>query len=228
MSPDSISLMLNMDMIGRMTGGNLSILGAGTGEGLTDLLRPHIEASGLTVALNEGGSGRSDDANFHRIRVPAVHFFTGMRPEYHSPEDLAYTVNPAGATSVLELMHDIVLDGASRPQRLAYRETSRRTAAGDDSGRRYGPVRLGITPSMDESRETGVLVDAVAEGASAEAAGIQAGDVILMWGEDPLDDIRALFENLQEHKPGDVVNLTIERDGKRVVIPVTLKAAKPE
>ncbi len=230
MPAGSVSLMLNMDMIGRMTGGNLSILGAGTGEGLTELLRPHIEASGLTVALNEGGSGRSDDANFHRARIPAVHFFTGMRPEYHSPADLAYTVNPAGATEVLDLMDDVVLDVASRPDRLTFKETARsggRGGPGADAGpaRSYGPVSLGVRPGMDDSG-SGVVVEMVFEGGSAEAAGIKEGDVIVAWGDDPIQGPGDLRDQYQDHKPGDVVKLTVERDGERLVLDVTLQAPR--
>jgi S1-C subfamily serine protease len=35
-----------------------------------------------------------------------------------------------------------------------------------------------------------------------------------------------LMERLRDHEPGDVVKLTILRDGKEMIVDVTLKASK--
>jgi len=218
---ENVSIMLNMDMIGRLRSHNLSVLGTGTGEGLADLLRPHFERSGLTVAVTEAGSGRSDDANFHAIEVPALHFFTGMHTEYTTPGDHAYTVNPGGAAEILDLIFDIAYDVASRPQMLAYRELE--TGGGENRG--YGRVRLGIRPDMGADVVTGVAVDAVSAGTSADAGGMQAGDVIVGWDDTQISDMQALFERLQSHQPGDTVKITVLRGGEKVVLDVTLKAS---
>jgi len=218
---ETVSIMLNMDMIGRLRSHNLSVLGTGTGEGLADLLRPHFERSGLTVSVTEAGSGRSDDANFHAINVPALHFFTGMHPEYTSPGDLAYTVNPAGAAEVLDLLFDIAYDVASRPRNLAYREPG--PSSGENRG--YGRVRLGVRPDMNDAVETGVAVAAVSAGTSADDGGMQAGDVIVSWDDKKITDMRDLFERLQMHEPGDKVKITVLRGGDKVVLDITLKAS---
>jgi len=218
---ENVSIMLNMDMIGRLRSRNLSVLGTGTGEGLTDLLRPHFERSGLTVAVTEAGSGRSDDANFHAIKVPALHFFTGMHAEYTTPGDHAYTVNPGGAAEILDLLFDIAYDVASRPQKLAYREPG--PSSGENRG--YGRVRLGIRPDMNDDVETGVAVAAVSTGTSAEAGGMQAGDVIVGWDDKKIADMRDLFERLQMHEPGDTVKITVIRGSEKVVLDITLKAS---
>ncbi len=218
---ENVSIMLNMDMIGRLRSHTLSVLGTGTGEGLADLLRPHFERSGMTVKVREAGSGRSDEANFHAINVPALHFFTGMHDEYTTPGDLAYTVNPAGAAEVLDLLFDITYDVASRPQKLGYRKPG----ADPGENRGYGRVRLGIRPDMDDNVETGVAVAAVSTGTSAEAGGMQAGDVIIGWDNKKIADMRDLFEHLQDHEPGDKVKITVLRGGERVVLDITLKAS---
>ena len=219
--PYRISLMLNMDMIGRLRSHNLSVLGTATGRGLPELLRPHFERSGLTVAVTEAGSSRSDDANFHRMEVPALHFFTGMHPEYTSPADQAYTVNPAGAAAVLDLLFEITYDVASRPQKLEFREPP--SSRGQNRG--YGRVRLGIRPAMGEDVATGVLVDTVMDQTSAAAGGMKAGDVIVGWDSAGIDGMQDLFEHLQMHEPGDTVNITVLRDGEKVVLGITLKGS---
>lgn len=219
--PQKMTIMMNMDMIGRLRSRSLSVLGTQTGEGLADILKRHFEDSGLTVSVTGGGSGRSDDANFHKMSVPAIHFFTGMHREYTSPADQAYTVNPAGAAEVLDLMAQLAMDFADDPQKLVYQEPP---SQGPGQDRGYGPVRLGIRPGMGEEVDKGVLVDGVSDGTSAAEAGVQAGDIIIGWDGMPIDGIADLFEHLQQHQPGDVVKLTVVRDGQRLELSVRLKA----
>lgn len=220
---ENIMLMINMDMIGRLRGGNLSVLGVGTAERLQELLDPHFIDSGLTVSVTAGSSGRSDDANFIRADIPAVHFFTGVHGQYHAPSDRAHKVNPAGARDILRLIHRITLDFALRPDGLAFTEP-RREQRTEDRG--YGPVRLGIRPGMGEAVERGVYVDGVSANTSADDAGMQSGDIIIGWDDVPIDDMRSLFESLQRHEPGDVVNITVLRDDEEVILEVTLKAGE--
>lgn len=221
MSHDSISAMLNMDMIGRVRDNQVVILGAATAEGLEDILKPHVRRSGLTAATYPGGSGRSDDANFLNNNIPAVHFFSGMHPEYHAPMDEAYTMNPAGARDILMLIHDVAMDLAARPDQLVY-TTPRRVATRD---RGYGNVRLGIRPGMGEELERGILIDDVSLGTSADDAGIKKGDIMLTWNGDDLT-MATLAEKLRAHAPGDVVLVTVQRDNEVIDIEVTLKASE--
>ena len=51
------------------------------------------------------------------------------------------------------------------------------------------------------------------------------GDIIVAWGDRPIDGLSDLFDHLQAHKPGDQVKITVLRDAKRVVLDVTLKSS---
>ncbi len=217
--PATISLVINMDMIGRLRSHTVSVLGTATAEGLPEVLEPLFQHSGLTVSVNGGGSGRSDDASFHRIGVPALHFFTGMHREYTTPADQAYTVNPAGAEEILDLVFDIAQDVARRPEQLVFEKPP----AQRGRNRGYAPVRLGIRPGMAEDDLLGVLVDEVFTDTAAYKAGIQDGDVITAWGNEMIESLGDLFSMLQEHKPGDTVTLTVLRDGMPVAVQVTFK-----
>jgi hypothetical protein len=219
---DQTSIMLNMDMIGRLRGRNLSVLGLGTAEGLPELMEPLFEASGLTVSVTQSGSGRSDEANFHKLGIPGMHFFTGVHREYTSPADQAWTVNPGGAAEVLELIYEIALSVAARPETLVYKKPP--PGRGGDRG--YGPVRLGIRPGMGDDIEFGVIVDEVYEETSAAQGGIQPGDVMISWNGSRMETVRDLFQNLQQHKPGDEVRIAVLRDGEVVELNLTLKAGR--
>ena len=86
------------------------------------------------------------------------------------------------------------------------------------------PVRLGVHPSYTESMETGILLSGISEGTSADAAGLQAGDILLAWDDTELTGGRKLMELLKASAPGDVVTLTVQRNGQNIEIDVTLQA----
>jgi aminopeptidase YwaD len=222
MKLDAVQVMLNMDMVGRLRNNELSVGGTGSGKGLMDLMTPLFEHSGLTIATTAGGGGPSDHASFYNAGVPVLFLFTGMHPEYHMPQDEAYTVNPGGAVKIIGLARAMLLELAGTPRKVEFtRVTGDR---GTDRG--YGPVRLGITPGMAEEDEAGVKIEAVAERGSAERAGIKPDDVIIAWNNAELLTLRDLFEKLQQHRPGDVVNVTVRRGGETIMIPVTLQASR--
>ena len=100
---------------------------------------------------------------------------------------------------------------------------------------------LGIYPASDRLARRlnvrGVLIAGVTENSGAEAAGLQPatvdqrgrislGDVIVGIEDEPTPDANALFDVLEEHKIGQTVQVTIERRGKRLVVPVTLQAVE--
>ncbi len=222
LKPEQMIALLNMDMIGRVQNNRLDVLGTGTAEGLPGILDPHFKACGLDVHQEEAGSGRSDDANFARLNVPAMHFFTGMHAEYTTPADKAYTVNPVGAAQVLDLMYDVAMDLVARPEKLAFKSPAR----GAGENRQYAGVRLGIRPGMGENIERGVLVETVSADTAAEAAGMKDGDIIIRWGGDDVLDIAAMMEKLQSHKPGDKTKIVVLRDGAEVELDVEFKASE--
>lgn len=219
---ESINLMVNLDMVGRLRNDELVVSGTGTAEGFADILRPHFEATGLTIRADPSGRGPSDHANFYGAGIPVMFPFTGLHDDYHSPRDHAWTVNPAGAVRVMDFVEAVVLDLARRPERLIF--TSSDATPGTDRG--YAPVRLGVTPSMGGDEDVvGVLVEAVGEGSSAAEAGIQPGDRLILWNGEELVSTASMMEQLRKHKPGDTVQIVLMRDGERTIVNATLKAS---
>lgn len=93
--------------------------------------------------------------------------------------------------------------------------------------RKSGRVRRGnigafpqtITPllaeALDLERENGVVLGDVEPGGPAHAAGLQVGDVVLTMGGKPMENGRQLEVNIYQHAPGDVIELEIDRRGKK-------------
>jgi len=83
---------------------------------------------------------------------------------------------------------------------------------------------LGI--QAESSSDGQSVVDVVADGPSADA-GIEEGDVITEFDGQKIDRQQSLLDLLFAHAPGDVVNVTVDRDGSAESFQVTL-GERPE
>jgi Zn-dependent M28 family amino/carboxypeptidase len=225
---DKVSMMINMDMVGRLRSDDLSVGGMKSAKDLVEVLRPAFDRSGLTIRADPSGRGPSDHASFYGVGIPVAFIYTGNHDEYHTPADVGHTLNPEGAAKIVALAADMVQVVATRREKL---EFTAGDAATPDRG--YASVRLGVMPAMggDEDRPAGapkgVLVDGVSAGTSAADAGIAKGDVIVAWNGEALEGAGPMMAKLRGHKAGDVVKVKVWREGKELELDVTLKAAKP-
>ena len=82
-----------------------------------------------------------------------------------------------------------------------------------------------LTPELAEAeglpRLSGALVTNVEPGSSAEAAGVQTGDLIVAVNSMPVDLANPFVNRLKVLAPGQVAELTVLRGGQQLVIPVT-------
>jgi Zn-dependent M28 family amino/carboxypeptidase len=218
-----IYCMLNMDMIGRLRSNNLLVQGTGTASEFDAALKPLFEASGMTISKVPGGRGPSDHSSFYNAGIPVLFLFTGEHNEYHRPQDRAYTVNPAGAVKIVDLLESIALEFSTRTEALTFANNGGGGAGRPSPAR----VRLGLMPAYNASLETGVSVESVADGTSAAEAGIKAGDVLLSWNGEELTGGSKLSEFLSKAKPGDKVKITLQRGEGNMTVEVTLKGREP-
>ena len=229
---DKLDVMLNMDMIGRLRGGEIAIGGVDSAHGFADALKPMFIESGMTVYADPSGRGPSDHASFYGAGVPVLFFFSGVHDVYHKPGDKGYSIDPRGIPSVLDLIEKITLWRAADSKRLEYwngvsdqAKTGdvAQAAAGSDRG--YAPVRLGIQPGLTEEGESGIRVESVTAGTSAADAGLMAGDVLLSWNGESLDSTAMMMTKLRASKPDDMVKMRLLRANKEIEIDVKLKAS---
>jgi Do/DeqQ family serine protease len=69
----------------------------------------------------------------------------------------------------------------------------------------------------------GAYVSGFAAKSSARDAGLKAGDVVVKINETPIRSSSALIETVGSHRPGDKLNVTVNRGGKEITYPVVLK-----
>ena len=100
-----------------------------------------------------------------------------------------------------------------------------------DGGQGYLGVMLqDMSPAMAKALQlddrSGVLVSDVVEDSPAAASGLQAGDVILAFAGEPLSDHESLTGAVRSRTPGEKVEVTVLRDGKKQTVEVELGERK--
>ena len=96
------------------------------------------------------------------------------------------------------------------------------------------PALLGVqTVDVDQARldgntvsvDTGAYVQAVTSGSPAARAGIRQGDVVVALDGTSIDGPAALGAAVRRHKPGDDVEIDLDRGGASVTVHATLTEA---
>lgn len=214
------AVMINFDMIGRVLNDRLIVSGLETGEGMAEALEPILESTKLEIVKPQNMSGASDHTSFYTKGVPVLFsIIADFHADYHTPGDVYWKLNNEDTVHVAHMYHDIIMKLATMPERPAFVAPSAqsRGPSVDDI-----KVRFGIMPDYN-SDELGVAIGDVTEGGSAGLGGVQPGDILVRWDGQKIADIRDWMGKLAKHKPGDVVNVGVKRDGEEITLEVTLQ-----
>ncbi|HEX6160731.1 MAG TPA: M28 family peptidase, partial [Thermoanaerobaculia bacterium] len=218
----NIVAMINLDMVGMLRDEKLIALGADSAEEWKPLLERVGRELALNVAASGDGYGPSDQMSFYGRQVPVIHFFTGTHDRYHTPEDDAQYINMAGAAKVAEMTARTAAAIARADVTPKYvKATSAPPMEGDSRG--YGAY-LGTVPdySAMESQGGGVKISDARAGSPAAKAGLIGGDVIVEMGGTRIDNLYDMTYALQDHKPGETVDVTVLRNNERITLRATL------
>ena len=221
---DRTIAMVNLDMVGRMKNKRLIVYGTATATEFPALLDSLNWYQGFDLKKQGDGYGPSDQSSFFAARRPVLHVFTDLHEDYHRTTDDWQKVNVADLARVIDFTAGVATALANRPGPLTFvdaaPEPTHATAAPGAVTPGYGAY-LGTVPDMSES-PGGVLLSGVRAGSPGEKAGLRAGDVITRIGKLAVTDLQAMTDALRAHRPGDVVEITVTREGKPVTIQATL------
>ena len=204
---ENVAAMLNMDMIGRLKDSSLTVGGTGTSPLFEPLLDSLQNVHKLKISYSKEGFGPSDHSSFYIKDIPVLFFFTGAHEDYHKPSDDWEKINPAGEQKILELIYDVAAYIGARDEKPVF------TTAGPGErpqGRRRFNVTFGIIPSYS-SDEPGLTIDGVRPDGPADAAGVQAGDIIIEIDGKDVQDIYDYMHRLEELKKGQEVAVIVKR-----------------
>lgn len=86
-------------------------------------------------------------------------------------------------------------------------------------------VKLGI---MIDAADGGLKIEGVLPGSIADTAGLQKDDLLTMLdGKIKLEDPFDLIYELQQKEVGDKIELSLQRDGETLTIPITFETREP-
>ncbi len=209
--------MFNMDMVGRLRDGKLTIFGTGTAKQWKPMLDPLAKTHNLKFVYQPEGLGPSDHAKFYSVKIPVLHFFTNTHRDYHRPTDDWDKINVQGMNQVVDLLEEIVdqtLDNKDRPEYLLVKGTAKIER---NSSRPY----FGSIPDFGTEAE-GYAISGVAPGSPAAKGGMQGGDVIVQLGKQKIGSLDDFDLALRKFKAGDQVDVTVLRKDKKVALKIIL------
>lgn len=210
----SLSYMLNFDMVGRLDTIKNTLIVSGSGTSPEWSFLDSARYDFVSLKLNESGIGPSDHTPFYLKNIPVLAFFSGTHPDYHKPTDVETQINYAGIIKIIDVAKDVIVQ-ASATQKLEFVKTK------DDEGRsspRF-KVTLGVVPDYAYSGN-GLRIDGVSAGKSAEAAGLQAGDIVVKLGDLPVNDMTSYMKALGYFAKGDSTEALILREGVELTKPI--------
>lgn len=215
-SASPVSLMINLDMIGRLDSlKQLYIGGIGTSPAFSFLPAGYPDFD-FRIHTDSSGVGSSDHTAFYTHDIPVLFFHTGAHADYHKPTDTPDKINFKGMQQVVGLIYKTVMN-LSEKDTIAFTKT--RTPS---QTRANMKVSLGIMPRHMDSGVKGLLVDVVMEGKPAAKSGIQKGDIILQIGDCTVNDVYEYMECLSALNKNVCINIKIMREGVVKNIEVTL------
>jgi hypothetical protein len=124
-SPPDLVAMLDLNMIGRGRSSRLFVYGAGTGQGLDEILRSAAAASRVPFDRRDRSSYRSDQGVFLASAIPSLLFTTGLHDQYHRPSDVPALIEHDAAIRILDLIDQVVRDLATGSRHAFVPDTSR-------------------------------------------------------------------------------------------------------
>lgn len=198
----AVKFMLNFDMVGRLDPKAPRLLMGGLGAPkaaveAAERLAPKSFAITADIGAAVGGS---DHMTFAQAKIPTFFFFTGLHGDYHRPSDTADHIDYAGMAELAAYGRAVVLqlaDGDTVPPFDP--ETAKIPSKGSGGSMR---IAFGSIPDYADNPK-GFRINGVSKGSTAEALGLQAGDIITRFGDRPIKDIYDFMGALGAYKPGD-------------------------
>ena len=211
-SLNSVSYMVNMDMVGRMNDSSKTVTvgGYGTSPSWGNIIKTDAKNSPFVIRIDSSGTGPSDHTSFYRKDIPVLFFFTGLHSDYHKPTDDAPKINYTGELAIVKYIYNVVSSTNELPK-LAFTKTREQQTG---TSTRF-TVSMGIMPDYTFSG-TGVRVDGISEGKAAQRAGLKAGDIVLQLGEHKISSLEGYMQALGKFKKGDGTKVKVKRGNEEM------------
>jgi hypothetical protein len=229
---DKMIAMLNLDMIGRAKEDKLFMGGVGTSPDFRRMVAEENvststgPAPDFDIDYSDSGYDASDHMSFAKKNIPVMFFFTGLHADYHRPSDTWDKLVPSGAVRVLELTARIARRIDAKDERPQYVQVERprrgpAQAQQEPGGQSTYGAYFGSVPDFGRSAD-GVRFDDVRPDSPAAKAGLKAGDILIKFDGEAVNNLYEFTTFLSGKKPGDTVPVVVRRNNQEITATVTL------
>jgi len=219
---EDIYAMVNLDAVGRLEGKPLQVFGTESAyewpfmaQGIGFTIGVPSEFPAQTIAS-------SDHVSFLNAGIPAIHLFSGTHLDYHQVTDSADKLDYPGMSSAALWLEEAIVYLADNTDPLRVNLANANTVqVSNNTGERE--ASLGTVPDFAYAG-AGIRISGVTPGGAAEAAGLQANDVLLSYGGEAIDSLQSYSNLIRSSAPGDEVTLTVQRGEQQLIFNVVLQA----
>jgi len=208
-----IMAMINIDTVGQLGKDALIIFGSHSAREWVHIFRGVGYVTGVPIKQSTLATGNGDEKSFLDAGVPAVHFFSGARDNYHRPTDTADRIDTAGLVKTAAVLKETVEYLAARPGPL----TSTLAGARDITAlQKGGPhkkrrVILGTIPDFGYTG-MGVRLSGVTPDSPACKVDLQEGDIITLIEDTLIEDLQTFSKVLKSLQAGSEITVVFTRD----------------
>ena len=214
--------MVNLDSVGRLQNRPLQLFGAESAYEWPFMAQGIGFTVGLRSELSAANIASSDHVSFLNAGIPAIHLFGGAHTDYHRVSDTPDKLDVEGMSEVALWLEEAIVYLADNAAPLRVTLANAPTVAPTSvPGQRE--ASLGTVPDF-AYEGPGVRVSDIMPGSAASEAGLQAGDILLNFNNQPVTDLQTYSNLLRQSSPGDTVPIELQRDLNRIEIHATLKA----
>lgn len=203
-------------------GDSITMMGNSEGQGYISELEGKVTGTDQTITARDSASSSSGEVLNNLIETDAdvVSGYSGGVMLNSDGEVVGITVAASsGTTSDTVYGYAIPIEtGVQVADQVLTGESSGTVVVG-----RSAALGIQVTDSASSAGATGATVSNVISGSAAEAAGLQAGDIITAVNGEAISSASALSEKIQTFSVGDTVTLTIVRGTQTTDLTVTLK-----
>ncbi len=204
---EQINCMLNVDGVGCLNDSTKQVCLSGFQSSPSwQQLFPKAKKPIFRLVPDSSAADAYLQSPFHQQKIPALFLHTGYQKDYQSRMNSASKINLTGTVSLLNYLQRIIKN-VGQQGKLEFQMNP----LFSETPQPFFSVTMGIQPDYDY-KGVGIHIKNVFPYQSAEAAGIQSGDVLLKLGSVPVSTIQTYRDALSEYKPGDLVQVLIRRN----------------
>lgn len=217
---EHVDAMINIDTVGQLTDNRLHVSGVGTAAVLPEIVTA-ANTDGFDLSLADGGWSGSDHMSFNTKEIPVIFIFGGPYIQYNSPEDIWSTLQPESLGKVAHYGWELLGRLAVTEKNLDWVMVAEKVLRPTDGVAQNKNTWFGSLPDFTD-KISGYKLGGVFDGSPAKKAGLHKGDVIIMFAGQEVSDLATFTTSLRMNQPGDVVEVTILRDGNPLNFTVVL------